>query len=238
MREPHPLALLIVFTGLYIALIATPALADATFPLRRDLQWGDIVDLAAPLGILGMVWLLVFQAARSARWPFVALVVISLVWTEGHGMHLAANAINHHVDDATPPDLAEVVHFLDESLSHYITQVAAVAIPALFLLLGRKRPRSVAPPGGWGDLAIVLAMGGAWGAILALDAIESVTVPLGLPVFALLALAAGVDRWRAPRGADRLYAYAAAACAVAALVLVGWGIAHGGWPELSDVGLI
>ena len=230
------LGLLVAFAILYVAFISTPALADAPFPARRDLRWGEIVDLATPAVILSLVWLIVYGAAHVSGRVLVALVVISIFWAQGQGMHLAANAINHQMDERTAPALAGVTEFLDETLSHYIWHVGILAIPALFLALAWRRSNRTTAS--W--RAVAMTAGGVWGAMMGLDVIESVVVPLALPVFVLLAAGAVIGLIRAaPRPSPHpVYDFAAAGCIVAVLILIGWGGYHGGWPELSDVGLI
>ena len=224
-----------VFALVYTLLIALPALLDTAFPPRDDLLWGDVLDLATPLAVFTALWI-VLRRTGAHRDPALvgALVLLAAVWAQGQGMHLAANAISHDLGANADAPGGRLAVFLDETLSHYIWYAAVAATPAFLLVAAARAPR---PPATGPAREVPAAL--LFGAILALSSLEADVIPLALPMFALTLGAALLWArrqpllWRSP-----LARFAAAAAAVAVAVLVLWGIAHGGWPELSDLGLI
>ncbi len=228
--------LLTAFSIAYTFFISAPAIFHQQFPLRNDMEWGDVLDIATPLVVFGFVWLLVHRTVGTFdTLAMIPLFFIALVWTQGQGMHLASNSISHQVAEGATGTLPGLIDFYDEQLSHYIWSLGIVALPSYILALmwrdralsGREVPLAVLP-------AALL-----FGLILGIDAIESAVVPMALPAFAVTAvLAAYLYRSDTRLRGVELFAFTGASLFVAVGVLVGWGVYYGGWPELSDVGLI
>ncbi len=228
--------LFVLFSVIYAFFISAPALFHQEFPLRRDIEWGDVLDIATPLLVFATAWALMRASVGSlgGRLGF-AFLLLALVWTQGQGMHLAANSIQHQVPENASGALPDLIHFYDEQLSHYIWYLGAGLLPLFFLVvLWRRRPVSDARAGPAVLLAAVL-----YGVTLGLSSIEAAVVPLTFSFFVLtLVFAAFLYRSAPPLRRAALFTFCLTAVAVAIGVLVGWGAYHGGWPELSDVGLI
>ena len=223
-----------LFAVVYTLFVALPAVLDGDFPPRDDLLWGDILDLATPLAVFSALWI-VLRRAGAQRDPVLlgALALLAVVWAQGQGMHLAANAINHHLT-VNDGDAGRLTEFLDETLSHYLWYAAVVATPGFFLLVAARSPQATVDEAAYEAPAALL-----FGAILAISSLEADVVPLALPVFAIT-LISGVlwSRRQRSRLRSPLTRFAAAATAIALAVIVAWGIVHGGWPEPSELGLI
>jgi hypothetical protein len=70
----------------------------------------------------------------AVRAPWVVLLVGAITYVEGHGIHLAANAINN----AAPGDTA---HLWDEVVGHYVWFTGAMAVwAALTLAVAGRDP--------------------------------------------------------------------------------------------------
>ena len=78
-----------------------------------------------------------------------------------------------------------------------------------------------------------------YGVSLGLSSLEAAVVPMTFSLFvATLVFAVFLHRSVPPLRRVQLFTFCFTAVAVAIVVLIGWGIYYGGWPELSDVGLI
>lgn len=228
--------LLTAFSIAYAFFLTAPAVFHQEFPLRREMEWGDVLDIPTPLVVFGLVWLLVRRTlAKVDALVAFPLLLIALVWTQGQGMHLASNSISHQVaEDASGP-LPDLIHFYDEQLSHYIWYLGVVVLPG-YLLVVMWRDRALAS-GGFPFAVLPPAM--LFGLVVGIDAIEAAVVPMALPAFVLSSILAAYLYWSTSRlrGVE-LFVFAGASVLVALGVLLGWGVYYGGWPEPSDLGLI
>ena len=234
MKRTWPL--LTAFSVAYAFFITSPAIFHQEFPLRTDMEWGDVLDIPTPLVVFGLVWLLVRRTVGTVD-TLVAfpLLLLALVWTQGQGMHLASNSIGHQVAEGARGTLPDLIHFYDEQLSHYIWYLAVALLPG-YLLLVMWRDRGLASPE---RPFAVLPAALLFGLVLGISSIEAAVVPMVLPVFVLTALL-GVYLYRSAsrlRGVE-LFAFTEASVLVALAVMLAWGAYYGGWPEPSDVGLI
>ena len=226
----------LAFAVAYAVFLAIPAFLHGSFPLERLMEWGDVIDLATPLVVLGLLWWLIRTTVGPLSGRLTVLfALLALLWTEGHAMHLAANSIGHHVASGAGGPLPAVIDLYDERLSHYIWYFAALSVP-LFLLYALGRAR--APAHGRADLGVVLAAL-IYGVALALTSIEAAVIPLALALLlGTLLYAASARGFRRAAARTPLFAFSVTAVVAALAVIAVWGAYYGGWPELSDVGLI
>ena len=202
----------------------------APYPLLR---WGDVLDLATPLVMLPMYWLLLSHGRRRlGAWEMAAFLVLGAIWIEGQSIHLAANAIGHLVERDAAGDLTE---FLDERLGHYMWHGAAVALAGLVALRGLD-PGTPRVAGGGRALGLVAAA--IYGLAMFLISVEGGT--------AVLALAGGavVTGIAARRGLQVMLSHPKSTLfgvgyPAMALLLGIWFVYWGGrLPEFSSIGLI
>src|SRR3972149_5489606 len=118
MRRCWPL--LSAFSVAYAFLIIAPSVLHQEFPLRTGMEWGDVLDIATPYVVLGLVWLIIQRSVPTVDARLVPVfLLLALVWAQGQGMHLAANPIGHEVPEGERGALPALIHFYDEELSHY-----------------------------------------------------------------------------------------------------------------------
>ncbi len=175
-------------------------------------RWADWLDLLTPYAVL-LPALAALRAAGSDRLGWGLAAVGAVLYTQGHGIHLAANSIGN----AAP---GEPAHLWDEVVGHWLWYAgfALVAAAVVRALDDRPVPRPVL------GAATAVAVGLTW----ATNALEGGTAPGSLAV-AGLALVAGARG----RGAARLLVWAAVP---AVAVVVAWGAWQGGFPQPSAVG--
>lgn len=186
----------------------------------RGTRLADWVDLVTPfVVVLPLLW---FVARQRPRWGHqLGVAVGAIVYVEGHGVHLAANSVGNAGGGNDVGPAAEVTHFWDEVAGHYLWYLGLAIMVGVCALCVRGRPLGLrnAP----------LVLGGAvCGLTWATNGLEG-----GTAVFSLLCAVGAValvDRERAGLSVALL-----AASTVAIIVLVAYGLAHGGFPQPSSL---
>ncbi len=212
------------------------------FPLYPLMSYQDVLDILTPLVLIPIYWLLFQSSAGSApgRGEQLTFITLSTIWVFGHGMHLAANSIDNLIEglakqggvDVTGTSIYQLTYFMDEHLSHYLWHIAIVGLLALIVYREWRHPAGAKTV--WWESGLA---GFLYGVTLFLIFLEGQTVPLGLPVVTISALVTLI--WGRKKMAQQpVLAFAGIACCLAVLLLAGWGIYWGGFPQLTDVGLI
>jgi hypothetical protein len=178
-------------------------------------RWADWVDLVVPYVVLGTAAAVLF-AAEATRREWILLGATGVLYTQGHGIHLAANSIA----GVEPSDAA---HLWDETVGHWLWYggLAGIVTTLAYALRDVPTSRSV-----WGP---VLSLG--FGFTIFTNSIEGGTPALGLAC-AVVFVAWG---WR-HRG--RLPELLVPGYALAFVGLVGWGLYWRGFPQFSELGWI
>lgn len=176
-------------------------------------RWADWVDIALPYALLGTAaWVLAGAGAGRRAW--LLLGIGAVVYTQGHGIHLAANSIGN-----TQPH-TDVVTLWDEHVGHYLWY-GGLAVVVAALVVGVRDVAVTA--GGW-VLALLVAI------TLSTNAIEGQAVPL------MAAAAIGFLLGSRSRLVQVVYG-------TNLLLLVGWvaywAIAESRWsPEFTELGWV
>jgi hypothetical protein len=200
-----------------VAVIAGHHVGTALGPLGGpgDTHWADWVDLAVPYIVVGTA-AATLAAARAGRRDWLLLAVFGVLYTQGHGIHLAANSIAN----VEPSD---AVHLWDETVGHWLWYVGLAGLVATQALVvdGIPSRRSA-----W---SLMLALG--YGATVFTNSVEGGTVALGL-ASGVFFVVWGVRR----RG--RLPELLVPAYGLALICLIGWGVYWSGFPQFSELGWI
>jgi hypothetical protein len=230
--------LTLVFALLFTVFFLLLILFRVPFLLYPLMSYQDAIDLLTPLVLIPLYWILFRSAAsESHRAEELAFLVLASVWVLGHGMHLAANSIDNltealarkQVVDITKTDIYALTYFYDERLSHYVWHLGILGLAALLIYHEWRWPAGITTV--W--WSTVLA-GLVHGVTFSLVVLEGQTVPLGFP-FALLIVLVTVVRGRQRLGRQPLLAFFFVAFLVASLLLTGWGLYWGGFPQPLDV---
>jgi hypothetical protein len=214
----------------------------APFPPYPLLNWQDIFDLLTPLVLIPLYWLMFRYGSGTAatKREEVTFIVLSALWASAHGMHLAANAIDNLIEglakqsviDITGTDIYSLTYFLDEHLSHYLWHIAILGLTILLIYHEWRYPAGVKP--NWWATGLA---GFIYGFTFFCIFLEGQTVPLGLPSLVIIFLISLI--WgRKKLSQQPILAFFFIACFAALLLLIGWGLYWGGFPQFSDVGLI
>lgn len=187
----------------------------------RGTRIADWIDLVTPFVVV--LPLLAFLASQRPplRWWVVAAIG-SVLYVQGHGIHLAANSVSN-VKSGGPadPGVIDAVHVWDEVVGHYVWYVGLAVVVAACAASVHARTVSIPTP--------VLVVGGAvCGVTWATNGLEGGTAVLSLA----LAAVAVIPVLRHGRGLSP----ALAAAGVTACVILGvYGLWHTGFPQPSSL---
>jgi hypothetical protein len=197
---------------------AVAALAFHHLPTIDVLNLGILIDLFAPLAVVGAAAAVLF-AERPSRLALAVGFVAALAYVEGHGIHLAANAIN----GAEPAgEAGRRAEFWDERFGHIQWHLGWFGLLLAFCLAERDHP------GTWPGFRSAAVPVAALGFTFFTSTVEGQTWPL------LLAAGAGFAAWAAVARRP-LLAQCAAAFGFAAALIAVWAIWQGGVPEFTEV---
>jgi hypothetical protein len=200
-----------------VAVVLAHHLGTALGPLGGpgETRWADWVDLAVPYLVFGTA-AATLAAARPGRRDWLFLVAAGLLYTQGHGIHLAANSIAN----VEPSDAA---HLWDETVGHWLWYAGLAGLVAT---LAHALDAVPSPRNAW-SLALALA----YGVTVFTNSVEGGTAALGL-LTGVVFVAWGLRRrGRAPELLVPAYG-------VALACLAGWGLYWRGFPQFSELGWI
>ena len=178
-------------------------------------RWADWIDLATPYVVTGAAGG-ALRAARASRLAWTVFWFAAVLYTQGHGIHLAANSVGNVA-------AGEPAYLWDEHVGHYLWYTGfALLVATLAATLAERRPR-----GGLGAHLLALLVG----FTNFTNSVEGQTPILGI-VVAVLFLGWGVVT-RDGLGRVLLTAYG-----FSLLLFAAFGIWQGGFPEFSKLGWI
>jgi hypothetical protein len=178
-----------------------------------ETRWADWIDLILPYVVVGSAGAALAGVATPRRvWLLFGFAAV--LYTQGHGIHLAANSIGN----VAP---GEPAHLWDEVIGHYLWYGGlAGLVAALGLALG-----DLARPS-W-RIALPLTL--LFGFTVFTNSIEGGTALLGLVTSGAF-LVWGIYR------REWLLGLLVPTYGVALLALAGWGIYWLGFPQFSELG--
>ena len=180
-------------------------------------RWADWIDLLTPYVVTGTA-AGVLRGAGASRGTWTLFWFASILYTQGQGIHLAANSINNAVAGSPEP-----AYLWDEHVGHYLWYVGfALLVAALALAVADRRPR-----------------GGVAGYLLALlvgftnftNSVEGQTAWLGIGIAVVFAVWGLFTRDGMGRLLLTAYGFSLVLFAV-------FGLWQGGFPEFSELGWI
>ena len=225
----------LLFSILFTLLIILPGLLSAQFGPYPLMKNGDILDLATPLILMPLYWLL-FQLAPGQlprQGQMLLFMLLAAAWAAGQGMHLSANSIGHLLGDLEGTDVYQLTSFYDEDLSHFLWHSGVIGLSALILFRQWRNPFAGPAEGRVAIMIGALLYGFTYFTMI----IEGGTAVLGVP-FALAATVFGLIWGRKHFRQQPLTAFFVTAYWLATLFIVIWFVWQGGLPEFSEVGII
>jgi hypothetical protein len=190
-------------------------------PAFAGARSGDYFDLATPFAVLGAA-LLLLRVLRADAVPLAIAFLAAVLYTDGHGIHLAANSIGH---DSPIGEAQQSTHFWDEEFGHIEWHLGWFGLILAVCLAER------------GALAMVVERWPLYAAAALLAfTLFADTVEGGTWWLELIATG-GFVAW-AVRARRPLLLTSSAAFGMAAAMIGIWAIWHGGVPQFSKLGWI
>jgi len=181
-------------------------------------RWADWIDLLTPYVVTGAA-AGALRGAGTSRGTWAAYWFATVLYTQGHAIHLAANSVGN----ALPGEDPDVVHLWDETVGHYLWYVGfALVVVVLALALADRRPR-----GGAGAHLLAAVVG----LTHMTNSVEGQTAYLGIGTAVVLAGWGLLSR-------DGMGRYLLTAYGTSLLLFAGFGVWQGGFPEFSELGWI
>ena len=231
--------LTLVFAILFAIFFLLLIVFRIPFPPYPLINYQDVLDLLTPLVLIPFYWVM-FRTTyhgEPSRRADIAFMILASLWVLGHGMHLAANAIDNLIEglakqqvvDITHTDIYTLAYFLDENLSHYLWHLGIIGLAGIIIFREWCYP-AVEKMTHWVTILAGILSGITYFCIFD----EGQTVPLGLP-FTLLVSVWTLIWGRKNLAEQPIFAYFTITCMTAFVLLTGWGIYFGGFPEILDV---
>jgi hypothetical protein len=176
-------------------------------------RWADWIDLALPYVVVGCA-AGALVAGRADRRVWLLFGGAAILYTQGHGIHLAANSIAN----AAP---GEPAHLWDEVVGHYLWYGGLAGIVAALVLALGELPRPA--------LRVSVPLSLLFGFTVFTNSVEG-----GTALFGLVTSTAFVV-WGLRRR-ERLAALLVPTYGIAAAALLVWGIYWLGFPQFSELG--
>ncbi|MFA1540601.1 hypothetical protein [Actinomadura monticuli] len=178
-------------------------------------RWADWIDVLTPYAVL-LTAAAALRAAGADRRAWTLYLVGAITYTEGHGIHLAANSVYNVYPNPT-------AHLWDETVGHYIWYAGTALVFAALATAFARTP----PPRTPLHLPLSLAVAITW----TTNSIEGTTGLMGIAI----AAAFTVWGWRTRHHLGRVLL---PAFAPALVVLTAYGAWYRGFPQPSEMGWI
>ena len=227
--------LILCFSIFYVLLVLCPDLLTRDvifFPLLKN---EDLATLLTPFVIIPLYAMMYEVKAGLAftKREVVFFLLVAIAWANGHGMHVASNAIGRLLQQETTTQAYRLTYFIDEIFSHYLWALAGQLMTLLILVRQWKHPFEKARS----TFKLEAFAAVLYGSAHFLTSIEGQTTPIGIP-FALLITAFAAWKGFAHLRTRPLLAFYVFSYGFSLLLFLAWGVYWKGLPELSAVGLI
>jgi hypothetical protein len=180
-------------------------------------RWADWIDLATPYVVTGAA-AGALRAARASRVTWTVFWFATVLYTQGQGIHLAANSVGN-----SEPTELQPAYLWDEHVGHYLWYSGfALLVAVLAAALSERRHR-----GGVGAHLLALLVG----FTNFTNSVEGQTPVLGIAVAVLFLVWGIVTR-------DGLGRVLITAYAFSLVLFAAFGLWQGGFPEFSKLGWI
>ncbi len=115
------------------------------YEIKNLLRVADLFDILTPFVTIFLIYkiyrilitdLSVNTKSITRSGGIIILILGTITFVEGHGMHLSANAINHYLSPAKDSSLFSLAYFFDEILGHILWDSGIVIISIGHILIG------------------------------------------------------------------------------------------------------
>lgn len=213
-----------------------------TFEIKNLLYVGDVFDILTPIVIILLVCriclLLNTEMSRSARSAItITLILGGVIFIEGHGIHLSANAISRHVSSNENIPLYSLTYFLDEILGHILWDSGIVILSIGLVVMTSAAQQSAKLRM---NPVLIVPASVLYGFTYFVNAVEGQTVIFTLPIAVMMPLFVwGLARLkRKSIFSNPVLIFFALSYLVAVCLFAVWGVWRNGFPQFSDLGWV
>jgi len=226
---------ILAFASGYFILCLLPVFTE--FRLTGDVIVADVLDLMTPIVTVILI-IGILMAAREnrpiGRLAMVILMVGAVVFVEGHGIHLSANAISRILGEG-PSSAQRLSYFYDEVLGHILWD-GGMTVMMAGLAVVAFQGRGV----GMVKTGLVLPASVLFSFSCFTNAVEGQTVMFVLPAAVLFPIAVfSLSRnKRILIRENPILLFLFTSYGLVLILFLFWGIINGGFPEFSEIGWI
>jgi hypothetical protein len=183
-----------------------------------DTRWADWIDLLTPYAVTGAA-AGALRGAGAGRGTWTTFWFAAVLYTQGHGIHLAGNSIGNALPGTDP----DVVHLWDETVGHYLWYTGfALVVVALAVAVADRRAR-----GGVGAHLLAAVVGFTHFT----NSVEGTTPWLGIGTAVVLAGWGLFTR-------DGMGRYLLSSYGLSLVLFVSYRVWQGGFPEFTELGWV
>ena len=235
---------LLVYAFCYTFLHILPPFLN--YEIKNRLMLADLFDILTPFIIVFLIYkiyrILALNTVENTNSLVrnaakIILITGTIAFVEGHGMHLAANAIARHLLTLHNQPLFELTYFFDETLGHILWDSGIILLSAGIVIIGFNLDGKKAPTS---NLAVIVLAAVFYGFTYFVNAVEGQTVIFTLPVslviptiIYIITRRQNIQLLRNPILSFFYFSY------ITSLILfIIWRIWKNGFPQFSELGWI
>ncbi|NIM90057.1 MAG: hypothetical protein GTO17_03830 [Candidatus Aminicenantes bacterium] len=216
--------------------------------LKKPLTWGDAIDFLTPLAVIPLAFLVYIRARKALPgqdspgsslkiFRILAQILLGLgflFYVDGHGLHLASNAIARLLQGMKQSELFRATYLFDEIISHLMLDGGAFLISVgLVLFSCRLAFKSLS----WKNLVFISLGAVFYGFTLTVNCIEGQTVLIYFPAAGIGFLVSLFlySRNRKHSLHNPVLLFFLCGYLLSILLFSYWGISHSGFPQFSEL---
>jgi hypothetical protein len=216
------------------------------YEVQHRLMVADLFDLLTPFAMIFIIFklyrtLLLYITDNLPKKALNRIKIIyisgAIIFIEGHGMHLSANAIARHLTSLQGTSLYILNYFFDEILSHILWDSGIIILSLAIIISGfYLKPEQKLSL----KFRFIIPAALLYGFTYFVNAIEGQTVIFTLPVSIVMPLAILVyaSGKKYPVMKNTVITVFFISYLVALGLFIFWYIWQGGFPEFSELGWI
>jgi hypothetical protein len=230
---------LFLFAFAYAFMHVVPAFL--THDIKNHLTTGDLLNFFTPFVVIPVVWKLYFiiranlQAVsdRTIKLAVIIILFSSILYINGQGMNLSANAIARHLVGMEQTPLYWLDYFFDERMGHIFWHLGILGISVGFLLIAANLQTI---PISW----LTLAGAPFYSFAYFTDAVEGQTVVLLFPSAMLILGGIVLHLKKQPNSLKQnpVMLFFLVGYVIAVTLFLIWWVWQGGFPQFSELGWV
>lgn len=164
----------------------------------------------------------------------ILLIMGFIFFVDGHGIHLAANSIAKYVQNVPDSEIYRAVYLFDEVISHFMWDGGVFLISlALIVIAIKTKQNPLTKP-----QSILLLSGAAlFGFTFVVNGIEGQTVIFTFPAAGIGCILSFLLNLQ-EKGKNQVLLFFMLGYFLSLILFAYWGIAHGYFPQFSELGWI